>query len=90
MSQQSEGEAEVDVPWWRRPRRSRRRPASWNRWMLSLALITVCLVGLSVRNLVRASAMSWQDWCGVLITVIAIASWGWYLSRPSEDTSSDT
>lgn len=58
--------------------------------MLSLALITVCLVGLSLRNLAHASAMSWQDWCGAVITLIAIASWGWYLSRPSEDTAGDT
>ncbi len=58
--------------------------------MLGLALITVCLVGLSVRNLAHASVMSWQDWCAVVITLIAIASWGWYLSRPSEDAAANS
>lgn len=58
--------------------------------MLGLVLITVCLVGLSVANLANASAMSWQDWCGVLIALIAVAGWGWYLRRPSEDSAGDT
>ncbi len=58
--------------------------------MLGLALITVCLVGLSVANLADVSTMSWQDWCGVVITLIAVAAWGWYLRRPSEDSVGDS
>lgn len=58
--------------------------------MLGCALITICLVGLTAANLLNASEMSGQDWCGAGLTLIALVAWAWYIRRPCEDTARGT
>lgn len=90
----------VEPPWWRAPRRSLRRYATWTRGFVTLVLLTVGMLWLSAVFIWRAisaalagssglGANAWQDWCLVLATLLALLAWLVYLRRPADPTLDD-